>query len=656
MATRPISANASGLDYRPEIDGLRALAVVFVILVHAFPGRLRNGYIGVDIFFVLSGFLITGILLNELRGGSFSLQNFYVRRVNRIFPALVAVLITCLILGWLSLYADEYKLLGRSIAAGAGFAANINFYAEAGYWDISSALKPLLHLWSLGVEEQFYLLWPVLLWAAWTRRWGVAWVLTVVFSASLAWNLWSVGRDQAGAFYLPLSRFWELLAGAAVAYVGVRLLDRNLKPSLPARSWREYSASGAVLRNISAFLGLTLIAVALVTPYPPEEFPGWRAIVPVLGTVLIIAAGSEAWLNSNVLANRWLVYVGLISYPLYMWHWPLLTFARIHDNGKLSSSARNIALLFTVILAAATYHLVERPIRFRPQNRRFKAALLASLLAGCGILGYVIFALDGVQARYDASTIVKVPQPTEIVSGSNKVAILGDSQAGTFYNGLPIDKSRIVKFARGGWPYLLGAGVEPNPDLFKATDEAIAAISSDPTVELVVIAHMFNMYTDPTYGKLHTYPLVPGETAATAYYSALRRTVNRLTDAGKKVVYIKSIPFLGGVSSVMSCSSAVLPIPRVQPTECLTPVADVRKFRQGYDEAVADALRGLPGVSTFDPLPYLCDNRFCYVQKDGIVMYQNTSHLSLEGSYLIGLELAKQLAAQRAADERAAAH
>src|SRR5258707_4444828 len=211
--TAPISSRARAvtsmragrvLSYRPDIDGLRAVAVTLVILVHAFPSAMHSGFIGVDIFFVISGFVITGILLTQLKDGSFSLKDFYIRRVNRICPALIALLGACIAFGWISLYANEFRLLGRSVATGAGFMANINYYFESGYWDIAAKLKPLLHLWSLGVEEQFYLVWPLLLWAAWSwRRQNVAIVLVGITVLSFACNLWLTRIDQLAAFYLP---------------------------------------------------------------------------------------------------------------------------------------------------------------------------------------------------------------------------------------------------------------------------------------------------------------------------------------------------------------------------------------------------------------------------------------------------------------------
>lgn len=649
------------IRYRSEIDGLRALAVTLVILVHAFPEYLRNGYIGVDIFFVISGFLITGILLSQLESGSFSLREFYIRRANRIFPALVVMLIACLGFGWLSLYASEYKLLGRSIASGAGFAANINFFLEGGYWDISGALKPLLHLWSLGVEEQFYLLWPILLWTAWTYRFNIATVLVVIIGLSLGWNLRSTPIDQAGAFYLPFSRFWELLAGGALAYIVIVPIPERLCPLMKLSSLAPQSLyrdirfiTFPLLCNACAFLGLALIVTALCNVYPPEQFPGWHAILPVVGTVLIIGAGSGAWLNAKVFSHPLVVYVGLISYPLYIWHWPLLTFGRIIENGEISVPTRNLALLLTAVLAVATYHLVEKPLRLNPRWRSATALAFTLLLGLCGAAGYSIYARDGVETRYaNPSTLAMVEHP-QTVASTSKVALIGDSQAGLFAATLPIPPGQVEFFATPGWPYLAGTEYRPDNPIQASlkgtpalTTQTLDRIVSDPTIDTVIISEMYAMYMDQELLRSLP-PAPPAETSAMAYEAGLRRTVKLLTEAAKRVIYVKSIPFLRNIVSMTACSAAVLPIPRKQPNNCLTPVAEVQKQREAYDKAVRRAFDGLQGVSVFDPFPYLCDERFCYVVKDGVVMYQNTSHLSNAGAYLVGIELIKYINSQQA--------
>src|SRR5687768_8357422 len=210
-----MTAAGSSHAYRPDVDGLRAVAVLAVLAFHAFPHAMPGGFAGVDVFFVISGFLITGIILDDLERGRFTIAGFYWRRIRRIFPALILVLTACLVLGWVLLLPDEYRQLGKHVAAGAGFIANLALWAEAGYFDWSAELKPLLHLWSLGVEEQYYLVWPLLL--LFFRRWTLG-LIVGIGVLSFALNLYMTAKYPSAAFYLPMTRFWELLIGSALAY------------------------------------------------------------------------------------------------------------------------------------------------------------------------------------------------------------------------------------------------------------------------------------------------------------------------------------------------------------------------------------------------------------------------------------------------------
>jgi peptidoglycan/LPS O-acetylase OafA/YrhL len=648
------SNSAHVIAYRSDIDGLRALAVTLVVLVHAFPTIMPNGFIGVDIFFVISGFLISSILLTQLQTASFSLLDFYIRRVNRIFPALILVLVVCLSFGWLALYASEFKELGASTAAGAGFMANVNFYLDVGYWDISSQLKPLLHLWSLGIEEQFYLLWPLLLWAAWTLRLNVVIVCIVIIIASLSWNLVSIGTDQAATFYLPFSRFWELLTGSALACTNMHLKTAGFNASQNTFLQRML-VHRDVLNNVCALLGITLIIVALIEHYPPTEFPGKHAILPVLGAALIIIVGPKAWLNARLLSQRGVAYVGLISFPLYLWHWPLLTFARILEGGKLSVLARNSAVLLAIILAISTYHFLEKPLRASRKGRGLKAIILTALLAICGGYGYFIQAHDGLAARY---ALPQLPNPLTYTApkstSTSKVVLLGDSNAEHFAHGLyPIFKNSLITIAIAGWPHLVGSAyrkdyvpsAKEHVGTPRATEEAFLRITTDPSIDVVVISNMYHYYF--TKDLLRSYPnAVPGETTVMAYEAGLRRTVKTLIDAGKQVIVVKSIPVIG-VTAVSACVVSGLPIQRRRPKACISLRKDVQKSQESYDLSVKRALGGFPDVAIFDTLAYLCDEQYCYAEKQGVLMYTNSRHLSHAGSDLLGVELAKLIEMKR---------
>lgn len=207
--------------YRPDVDGLRAIAVLAVVFFHAFPSLIRGGFVGVDVFFVISGYLISTIIFENLDRGTFSFSEFYARRIKRIFPALILVLVACFVFGWFVLLADEYKQLGKHIAASAGFISNIIFWNEAGYFDNAQETKPLLHLWSLGIEEQFYILWPLVIWVIWKRKFNLLTITFFLAIASFMLNLKGVQQDAVATFYSPQTRFWELLSGSLLAWTAV---------------------------------------------------------------------------------------------------------------------------------------------------------------------------------------------------------------------------------------------------------------------------------------------------------------------------------------------------------------------------------------------------------------------------------------------------
>lgn len=373
------------LAYRADIDGLRAIAVAGVIIFHAFPAVLPSGFIGVDVFFVLSGFLISSIIFGGLESGTFSIAHFYQRRVRRIFPALGVVLTAVLAAGWLLLFQDEYAQLARHAASGAGFIANFIFWHESGYFDTAASVKPLLHLWSLGVEEQFYLVFPVLLWLVSRRR---AWMLAMVAAAaiaSFAWNLHVAAHDPVADFYSPFTRFWELMIGALAAYA-----MRHVR-------WLRDGPAGVGAAALSV-AGAMVLAAGFVFITSGEHFPGTKALLPTVGTALLILAGPAGFVNHRLLQRRALVWVGLISYPLYLWHLPLLVFARI-SLGVEASSAMKLALIgASVLLAWLTFRFVEGPLRFGARGT-LKAVGLTAALAAVAVAGLRIDAADGLPAR-----------------------------------------------------------------------------------------------------------------------------------------------------------------------------------------------------------------------------------------------------------------
>lgn len=335
----------SSKHYRPDIDGIRAIAILSVLLFHASPINFQAGFIGVDIFFVISGFLITSIILSKTSSYSFSLKEFYVRRVRRIFPALICLLLFNFIVGWFVLFPNEYSQLAKHIIGGGTFFNNILLWQESGYFDLNSNLKPLLHLWSLSIEEQFYLFWPMtlLLFSRQTRLVGL--ILIGIASLSFIFNILTLSTDTIASFYLPATRIWELAIGGLLSY----LLTYNNKNS---RYYPSFS-----------IIGLLLIGIGFVLISKDTLYPGWYALYPVLGTMLLISGGPHSIINKYLLSNRLFVWVGLISYPLYLWHWSLLSYSHILSHGQPDRLSRFTIVIISFLLAWLTYRFIEQPIR-----------------------------------------------------------------------------------------------------------------------------------------------------------------------------------------------------------------------------------------------------------------------------------------------------
>ncbi len=388
--------------YRPDIDGLRAVAVLLVVFHHAFPPLLPGGFIGVDLFFVISGFLISTIIFQSLEQGTFSFLDFYKRRVKRIFPALCMVLLASFACGWFVLLPADYKQLGKHMAAGAAFVSNFAFWNESGYFDSGSKLKPLLHLWSLGIEEQYYIFWPLIAWFLWKRQINLFKVCVALFVVSFIINIATAKGSPVAAFYSPASRFWELLVGSMLAYIKLHALNwRQLAVGKFSATMPTESTSSSKADNVTALAGLLILALGVYFINPERRFPGFWALFPTIAAFLLIKAGPKAWFNQHVLSNRLFVWVGLISFPLYLWHWPLLVFAEI-KLGTLDATTKLGLIALSILLSWLTYRFVERPIRFGKlvvETKKVPLALCAILLA-TAILGGYTYQRNGFDFRF----------------------------------------------------------------------------------------------------------------------------------------------------------------------------------------------------------------------------------------------------------------
>jgi len=354
-------------EYRSDIDGLRAIAVLGVLFYHYGAHWISGGFTGVDVFFVISGFLITGILRREMEAGSFSLLGFYDRRVRRITPALFAVLIVTLAAGWFLLLPGDYHDMARSAAYSATGLGNLYFFWNTGYFDQTADLQPLLHMWSLGVEEQFYVVWPLLLFLLMkllpSRR-ALLGVLVIGLGAAFAFSVWEVGVDPKAAFYLPHPRAWELAAGAILVF-------------LPAIGNR-------LLGEVMGIAGIALIAWSYFVVTNADPFPGLNALYACLGAALVIWPKPKT-IVAGALSLPPMVWVGLISYSLYLWHWPVLVLFRHYANGEVPDVTAAVSLaILSIVLAYLSWRFVERPFR-----RPLGAPLLTVATGVAGAAGIV---------------------------------------------------------------------------------------------------------------------------------------------------------------------------------------------------------------------------------------------------------------------------
>jgi len=651
-------------QYRADIDGLRAVAVLAVIGYHFFPQWVPAGFAGVDVFFVISGFLITGIIADAIEAGRFSLVDFYARRIRRIFPALIVVLLACVAAGWGLLYSDEYRLLGNHVAAGAGFVTNILLWRETGYFDAAAETKPLLHLWSLGVEEQFYIVWPlVLAYLCRTARARFA-TVAVVFIASLAACIAVTALNPVQAFYLPVYRFWELMAGASLA----------LHPQWQARSQAD--------SNVRSLAGIALLLACGAVIQPGSPFPGWRALVPVFATFLLLSAGAGGIVNRVVLSHRWVVAVGLISYPLYLWHWPLLSMLRIANNDAPVTFARGLVLLAaSFLLAWATYRVIERPVRYgRFGGRR---AIAAAAVMGCvAALGLAISLKEGVPSREVNSrdptwpsrvgpyaTDVRPmlledcglpPEQSRLLArcvrdsrGVERFALVGDSKADAMFHGLVRTSTEA-----GRWMFVGGATGHDSvePELFgKDRHEpyvlpsriAFEAVARDRNVETVVIVAatraLFHLSSNDSIEDLATSP----------WYDEARdglgRFVTGLLDAGKKVVIVVDNPTLPDPKLCMTDARITwhgkvgnfLGIGKPD-ARCEISIDRHLELSARYRKLLSEVQRIAPDrITLFDLEPFLCDmaRRRCGAFDGDMFLYSFADHVSDAASMRIGKAL-----------------
>jgi len=644
--------------YRPDIDGLRAISILLVVLYHGFPKVVPGGFIGVDVFFVISGYLITSQIYGQTKAGSFSFLSFYARRIRRIFPPLIAVLIFVGVYGYFRLNLNDFTQLYKHIAAGSVFISNFVLWQEAGYFDQQSSLKPLLHLWSLAIEEQFYLLWPLLVVAltAVSRRYQsiLTWTLLLLCAASFVAGAHLAEHDIVAAFYSPLSRFWELGLGGLLA---VWQMNRVVVTHF---DW------GRRAGNIAAAAACTaLIACALLLT-DNNHFPSLLTTLPALCALIIIAAGPDSITNRELFASAPMVQLGLISYALYLWHWPLLSLLRIEKMELVSSAATWLALAASVALAVLTRAILENPIRnnsargmsiwlvaaftfigivgiigyktelFRPQRMLLQAQVQEQMKAASREPN--VFNTQGIPSS-DCAELLPPDSPAlrncriwGSANAKHTVAVWGDSMSAAwlppFFALIREQGWRVLQFSHSGCPPLVGVHRTASSNFECSTPMQSAKIveairSTKP--EVVFLIARWNLYY---HGHIRNDILVDksfitdgagdanADTARKSFRKRMPETIKRVSELSRLVIF-KDTPVLKVPTDVGISTRPDTFEPRV---------SEMKRFEAEINQVIDAAVADAPNAVAFDPSVRLCGATKCSAYLDGLPAYFDEVH------------------------------
>lgn len=641
------------LKYRADIDGLRAIAVLAVIFFHAGITGFSGGFVGVDIFFVISGFLITSIILKDIQAGNFSVARFYERRIRRIFPALFPVIAFTLIIGAFLLDAVAFKAFGKSITATTLFASNILFWRESGYFDAASTTKPLLHTWSLAVEEQFYIFFPLLLIAI--HRFLKSGFFPLLLGAtllSLLASIYGVYTAPSAAFYLVPTRAWELLFGS--------LLALGVIPGLKSH----------VHRNLLSITGIGLIIYSVVFYTENTLFPGANALAPVLGASLIIYSGiGGGAIINDLLSFKPVVYTGLISYSLYLWHWPLFAFAKYLLFRDLTPLEVAGIILFTVIISVLSYSFIEKPFRGNQPiipDRKKLFVLSATVIFIASSVGGIIALQNGMPSRYPKvnEVIIKATNTpfwdevkgyekivlqihnnkTLPVIGSSKVTpvflLWGDSHAEALIPAFSDQarQNRLSGFIAtlGGSPPLLGMHRNPTPswhiNILDVNNGVVEFIKLHPEIKTVILTSNWGGYIDKIRSAGN------GEDThlkgIDLFKAGLTQTVRTLLALNRHVVIVSDVPNLD-FDVVRDYYFSAIFNDAYRPV--LTPTIKEHYEKNRAVNGVLNELSHLSGVTLISPEPLLFDKRTGRVKtiENDNLLYRDGGHLSGDGALLV---------------------
>lgn len=636
--------------YRPDIDGIRAFAVVTVLLYHAWPGLFGAAIMSVDVFFVISGYLITAIICRDVKKERFTYWQFYRRRILRILPPTIIIIAASLAAGYFLLTAEEYARMARNARAGAMFEANFSLMAESGYFDVDSAAKPLVHFWTLAIEEQFYIVYPLLLLLAASFRGKIAIVallgaVSFLFGGQI--SEWLLGNPNVTHYYSPFPRAFDLCAGALLA-----LLTRD-RGDEPPRFATIYAAAGTAL-----------VVFSCLFASPAIKWPSALTFLPVAGIVLLVYAGPKNPVSRVLLCNPFAVFVGLVSYELYLWHWPLLSFANILAGGPehVGAITKASLLCLSLLLAYLVFAHVGLPLRTKYRVNTPANVILLCILALAGLCAHYIVARDGLPQRIAEGKSPKswesakvredvaraaphFPDWAKLTDGPNQVALeddpdkievalIGDSHSFHLYPGLAdaLDEKVGVFPASGQAPYLGIATLTEGftnyrKDGWKLTAQGYRTILENPNIKYVILGHNASCSIDDSRD-----PANPEERDATAIMErAVRQSLEKLRAAGKTVLVALDNPTLDFDPSTLQNR----PLNFLNDKKARTvsrQKAEADRPRQWYNALVKKVARDFDNVHFVDLFDAFCDENECISVKDGQPLYFDRNHLTLAGS------------------------
>jgi peptidoglycan/LPS O-acetylase OafA/YrhL len=656
-------------NYRADIDGLRAIAILAVIAFHAFPLKFCSGYTGVDIFFVISGYLISTIIFGSLEQNRFSFTEFYGKRVKRIFPALLIVMLSSYLFGWFILFSDEFAQLGKHIAGGSTFLSNLILWSEAGYFDNASESKPLLHLWSLAIEEQFYVFWPVCIWVTYKYRINFLFVTLVILLLSFAINLIAVFHKYDDfAFFSPFTRFWELMVGGVLAYLTIH------KPALMSRK-----------PNVNALAGLILIFLGIFILRGHNSYPGYRALLPVIGAFLLISAGPNALINHHIMGHRFLVGIGLISYPLYLWHWVVFSFLWILEGGELDTATAFTGIAISFTLALITYFYIEKPIKeikLSPvMMKTLNSGLVGLMLVFAGI-GFFTYQKNGFTSReansyalkFDDSLSTLIDPSLQLVSClkilniapidnerclSNskepEYLVLGDSHSESFYQGMKLKGSSLpaIQIAKSNMlPFVDYVSHFPR-DSANQYGESIAVVNHALDIAknyhsiktIILITRGEHYFTNNNaISKIGTDKRLPLLDAKKAFVEGYTDLIGKFSQMGKQVIFVTEWPQLNYPPHRFLHRSLSL---KSSTHDDIILRADVENNQEAYLKLVTEIKRQKPELLIFNTLPFFCNAEKCNAKDNNTIYYIDDNHLSLSGSHQLLLNFIAWLETQK---------